>query len=156
MKILKSSLILLISSLFLISFSCNKEKNENLLPETLTGKWVEEEPADIIQFGGTNHIIEFKTDSFFLARQYWTDALDPENSCVNGHTDYYKGKYEIIDNQISFVGKATNEQFVLTTPPCERPTTYEESFQFEEENEQVLILNPEQEVYFQIRLLKEE
>lgn len=156
MKILKNSLIILISSLFLISFSCNKEEDKNILFEVFTGKWVEKEPAEIIQFGGTNYIIEFKTDSFFLSRKYWTDAINPENDCVNGHTDYYKGKYEIIDNQISFIGKATDEQFVLTTPPCERSTTYEEIFQFEEESEQALILNPEQEVYYQIRLLKEE
>lgn len=155
MKLLKYALLTLLSGLFLFLFSCTKEDEKMTKNDFLIGKWEEKEPEEITQFSGTNYIIEFTQDSFFVARTSWTDAFSTENDCVNGHTDYYKGIYEIINDQISFIGKATNDQFVLATPPCDRPTNYEENFKFQKKNEQVLILNPDQEIYVQIRLLKE-
>ena len=115
-------------------------------------EWIEKESDEIIQFGGTNHIIEFTQDSFFLERRYWTDALDPENSCVNGHTDYFKGTYELLEEQIHFNGQSTNAEFILMIPECNRDTVYETSSNYQQTIQDVFVLNPEQTIYNQIRL----
>ena len=122
----------------------------------LIGKWIEQEPEDIGQFSGTNHILEFRQDSFFLQRRYWTDALDPANPCLNGHTDYYKGLFEITTDSISFNGLYTDQTFQLTTPKCDYPPTYQETFAYQQNSDNVIILNPEEEIYLQIRLEREE
>lgn len=146
---------LLIGTIFYVVMACQPKERLNPSTEFLFGKWIEKESEEIIQFGGTNHIFEFTKDAFFLERLYWTDALVPDDDCVNGHTDYFTGTYQLEGNQLIFDGLSANEEFVLTPPICNRAATYRDTFNLIQESEQVLILNPDEEVYFQIRLEKE-
>ena len=148
---------LLILSLF---FACKKDGSiwevpplEN--PTFLRGKWIEKEPEEIIQFEGTNHIIEFSEDQFFLKFNYWTDALSPDDECLNGYTAYFKGSAAVLEDSISFTGQSTNEFFDYNAAECDRYATFQKTYKYKVENEEVIILNPDKEVYFQIRLEKE-
>ena len=71
---------ILLGLIFLLT-ACNdlEELEPNLNEEFLIGKWQEKESEELIQFGGTNHCIEFTADDFQLKRSYWTDAIDLGN-----------------------------------------------------------------------------
>ncbi len=150
----KSIWLVLIGCALYVIIACQPKEKITPSPEFLFGKWSEKESEEIIQFGGTNHIFEFTKDAFFLERLYWTDALVPDDDCVNGHTDFFTGTYQLENGQLIIDGLSANEDFVLTLPICNRSATYRDTFNLLQENEQVLILNPDEEVYFQIRLEK--
>lgn len=151
----KSIWFLLISCIFYLVMACQPKEKLTPSPEFLFGKWLEKESEEIIQFGGTNHIFEFTNEAFFLERRFSTDAIDPNNECLNGHTAYFTGTYELEGNNLLIDGQSANMEFEITPPECNRAAVYRDTFEFKQEGEQVLILNPEQEIYFQIRLEKE-
>ena len=134
-------------------FCCSACENvEDVTSDFLVGKWLEKESDEIIAFGGTNHCIEFTRDSFFFKQVYWTDALDPKNECNNGYTIYYKGNVVISSNQLIFNGQHTDANFNFATPDCNRSNTFQATFDYKLEEEDVIILNPDEDVYNQIRL----
>ncbi len=151
----KSIGLLLIGCTFYIVMACQPKEKITPTADFLFGKWVEKESEEIIQFGGTNHIFEFTAEAFFLERDYWTDALDPNNECLNGHTAYFTGRYEVVDNKLLIDGQSADMEFKVSPPECNRAAVYRDTFEFQQEGEQVLILNPEEEIYTQIRLEKE-
>ncbi|MEM6318612.1 MAG: hypothetical protein AAF960_13155 [Bacteroidota bacterium] len=143
-------------------FACNSKEeiiidtfppSEN--PEFLRGKWVEKESEEIIAFAGSNHIIEFTEDEFLLTFRYWTDAISPEDDCQNSYTAYFKGVASVEADSITLQGIATNESFEVTPAECDRYATFDETFKYEVVNDETLLLNPNQQVYLQILLEKE-
>lgn len=141
--------------------SCEKEAdpfeaptNEN--PSFLIGKWIEKEPEGLGQFAGTNHTVEFTEDQFFLKFRYWTDGITPGDVCANSYTAYFRGGgAEVIGDSIRIIGKATNENFEFQTAECDRYATFQKTYKFKTESEEVLILNSDATEYAQIRLEKE-
>ena len=118
----------------------------------LIGKWQEKEPEDIGQFVGTNHCIEFTIDNFLLKQRFWTDAIDLDNPCNNGFTIFYKGVSTLTETQLSLNGQHTNEDFELSAPDCNRAALFLETFDYIRESENVIILNPNEAIFLQIRL----
>jgi len=141
-------------------FSCG-EKDINILPippainpEFLIGKWIEKEPEEVIAFTGSNHLLEFTDSLFLLERYYWTDAISSDE-CENSYTAYFKGAIQIDQDSISFNGVATNADYEIINPDCDRYAVFKSSFAYRKEGEQIVILNPEEQIYNQIRLEKE-
>lgn len=142
----------------LLFAACKKEQVITPIPPALNptfliDKWIEKEPEGLT-FSGTNHICEFTDDLFLLERAYWTDAIS-QNDCLNDYTAYFKGAVQVTSDSIKFNGIATNELFEIIEPECERYAIYKEAFAYKLEGENILILNPNQDVYLQIRLEKE-
>jgi len=151
----KSIELLIIGFTFYLIMACQPKEKITPNPEFLFGKWIEKESEEVIQFGGTNHIFEFTEEAFFLERDYWTDALDPNNECLNGHTAYFMGTYELEGSNLLIDGQSTNIDFEVSPPACNRAVVYRDTFEFKQEGAQTLILNPEEQIYNQIRLEKE-
>lgn len=147
-----TTVLVLIFSTLLCLLACGKTATIEPNSDFLNGLWIEKESEEIIHFGGTNYTIEFSGNDFFLKRIYWTDALDPDNDCVNGHTIYYKGTVTVTDTELQFDGQHTDADFELTDPVCDRSTTYSEAFEYKKESDTVLILNANDNIYSQIRL----
>ena len=75
--------LLFIGFTFYLIMACQPKEEVTPSPEFLFGKWVEKESEEVTQFGGTNHVFEFTKEAFFLERNFWTDAIDPNNECLN-------------------------------------------------------------------------
>jgi len=146
--------LLLTGSAFYLMVACQPKEEIIAEPEFLYGKWKEKE-SEIPQFGGTNHIFEFTENTFLLEREYWTDALDPNNECLNGHTSYFVGTYELKEGKLLIDGQSANMDFEVSPPPCSRAAVYRDTFELIKESDQVIVLNPDEDIYFQIRLEKE-
>lgn len=147
--------LLFLGVVFYLITACQPKEEVTPASESLYGKWIEKESEEILQFGGTNHIFEFTKDTFFLERSYWTDALSPDDDCLNGHTSYFVGTYQLKGSKLIIDGQSANDKFEVTPPICNRAAVYQDTFEVNQENDRVLILNPDEEVYIQIRLEKE-
>lgn len=142
--------LLLAGLLLILLVACTKTDN----PPNITGNWEEQESSNFIQFAGSTHVFEFKADSFFLSLRYWTDMIDVNAPCPHNRTEYIRGTYELTEDMLSISGKYTDETFVTEQATCDGELDYEASYEYVYEVGE-LLLNPEQEEYFQIRLLEQ-
>jgi len=126
-------------------------KEETLNSTFLFGEWKEKESEEIALFSGSNHTFEFTKDTFFLKRYSWTEG-NLFNDCL-GYTDYFKGTYKVAGNKLFLDGQVTYIDGQITSL-CNTIGigAYEDAFEYIKEGEEVLILNPSEEVYNQIRL----
>lgn len=155
MKLLDVFICICFLGLFNLVISCEDNSMDNIIntnDEFLIGKWQEKEPEGVGQLGGTNHCIEFTPDNFQLKQVYWTDALTPNDTCNNGYTVFYTGNAIFTETQLTLKGKHANAEFELTNPDCNRDSIFEMTFDYKKEGEDVIILNPNEGVYIQIRL----
>ena len=144
-------MILLVIPIFF--FSCKKD-NLGISQESLSGLWLEEEPAGIIQFAGTNHLFQFNSDkSFTLKRDYWTDVISAD-SCYGSHTDYVKGTYSFTSTQFEFGGKYSDPFYNVAQMNNCGETDYHLITKYKFSNG-VLTLNSDEELYYQIALHKQ-
>lgn len=157
-KTIISKAVLLNLVVISLLFACEKVNliepippSEN--PSFLVGKWIEKEPEGIGQFAGANHIIEFTDSLFLLERHYWTDVISSED-CENDYTAYFKGAIQIDQDSISFNGVATNSNYEIVNPECDRYAVFKSSFAYKKEGTNILILNPNEDTYYQIQLEK--
>ncbi|WP_321371381.1 hypothetical protein [uncultured Draconibacterium sp.] len=134
--------------------SCDKV--EPLLDQSiLQGTWRETEPEDLIQFAGSNHTFKFREDSFFLALEFWTDVVYPDDPCEGCPTfSYIKGEYSFDLDKIYLDGVRCLDSTYADRPDGNEVPGYTISYPYKMKSSTRIILDPESE-YESITLVKE-
>jgi hypothetical protein len=108
--------------------SCEKEKGDPVIDQSsLSGTWQEYETG--MSFAGTTYRITFNNDGTFrILYRYFTDALNPTDSCISIHHGYAMGTFSIDRSLISFSGNYCDQNYQLVLPNCEGKTDYKASY----------------------------
>lgn len=138
---------------FGILSSCSKSPEP--LVVDLMNCYKEVESDEFIQFAGSNHRFCFEDDNFLhLEISYWTDALNLNDPCPESRVEIIEGTYilgaENLTIEADIIDILVNGESV-DCPKGPFDTTYV----VEQNGVDDLILNPDLEGYYQIRLEKE-
>ena len=121
----KAPLLVLLAAFVLLSSKCDFNQKEPLHLNDLVGPWSEKEDPDKIQFAGSNHQIVFFDDhTFQLKLRYWTDAINPSETCPAKRTDFIKGTFSIQNNTLKYIGVYADEAFSSEIANCKGETTF--------------------------------
>ncbi len=140
-----------------ICFSCTKEEKEEKYspPSVLENCYLEVESDLFHQFAGSGHRFCFEADnSLYLEITYFTDDIDLNNPCPETRTELIEGTYTMDGSTL--VVEAEILDIIVSGASSNCPlSTYNKSYVYEDISPTEILLNSDQEAYFQIRLVKE-
>ncbi len=146
----KSFLALLV--LLSTFFACQKDSNISTV-EDIQGEWLEIESGP--SYGGSNHHFIIEGNEAKLTLQLWTDLIIVGAPCPGNRTDYAIGTVTMTEDHFTFLGSYSDESFTELGANCQGQANYEINAPYTYEDG-ILVLNPDELLYLQIRLEKQE
>jgi hypothetical protein len=141
--------------LFLLTITflaCDKDNSTYSLSD-IQGEWLEIENGP--SYGGNNHQFIIEGDEAKLTLLRWTDVVVVGAPCPGNRTDYVVGTVTMTADHFTFLGSYSDETFTELGANCQGEANYELNVPYVFEDG-IFVLNPDEPLYYQIHLEKQE